>query len=159
MITSRDLVGTVSLVAVLIGIALPARTNALTATGTQYRDEINRVRVTKRVPALSYSYTLGLAALKRVQDMAAGRVFAHSVGGRTYQTYLRTAKVKFSASGEALGMNYGTARTGVAAWLRSSGHRAIILDRRYTHVGAAVGRSVIDGKPTTIVVVLFGRLR
>lgn len=45
----------------------------------------------------------------------------------------------------------------MTAWLDSSEHRANILEPDYTDVGFAVMSGTLQGKPTVIVVALYGR--
>lgn len=68
-------------------------------------------------------------------------------------------KTKFSSSGKVLGVNCLSPSAVITAWLKSPSHRAILLNRRYIHIGAAVGRGTVGGEPVMFLVILYGRLK
>jgi uncharacterized protein YkwD len=90
--------------------------------------------------------------------MAREHYFAHtSPNGVTHTTFLAAGPAKFSRSGEILGRNFLSPTSAIQAWLASPSHAAQIKSTTYTHIGAAVGTIRIKNKPSTVVVVLFGR--
>jgi len=142
------------------GFIVPLATSAAVPTATNYRDEINRLRQQERRAMLTSSFTLNRAALRRVQDMAAYHYFSHtSPLGKSFSSFINLGPAKFSASGEIMSRNYLTARSSVNAWLTSTSHASQIRSTKYTHLGAAVGKITIKGKPTAVAVVMFGQVR
>jgi uncharacterized protein YkwD len=56
---------------------------------------------------------------------------------------------RFRRAGEALAMHYGTAvsaRWAVRAWMRSSGHRRILLSRGYNWIGVSAVRGRLGSR-------------
>jgi uncharacterized protein YkwD len=149
----------ITISAVYIGISLiPHALYAATPTAEQYRQAINQQRQQFKRSPLTTSYTLNRAALRRVQSMAREHYFAHtSPNGVTHTTFLAAGPAKFSRSGEILGRNFLSPTSAIQAWLASPSHAAQIKSTTYTHIGAAVGTIRIKNKPSTVVVVLFGR--
>lgn len=95
---------------------------------------------------------LDLAARRHAADMVERRYFAHeSPGGRDHMDRIRrtgwgTSRSRWRA-GETLAWGSGsgsTPRSLVTAWMRSPGHRRILLDPGYDAVGLGVAR----GAPT-----------
>ena len=95
---------------------------------------------------------LDLAARRHAADMVERRYFAHeSPGGRDHMDRIRrtgwaTSRSRWRA-GEALAWGSGggsTPRSLITAWMRSPGHRRILLDPGYDTVGLGVAR----GAPT-----------
>ena len=97
---------------------------------------------------------LDLAARRHAADMVERDYFAHqSPGGRDHMDRIRrtgwaSGRTRWRA-GEALAWGSGTAgtpRSIVTAWMRSAGHRRILLDSGYD----AVGLGVVRGTPSRV---------
>jgi uncharacterized protein YkwD len=126
--------------------------------------EIDRVRVSKGLRWLRDNRRLKIAARRHSADMVRGRYFSHySQGGSSpADRARRTGYVRSGCSwtvGEVLA--WGTAQRSTAgatvrAWLRSPGHRSIILSSSYadggvgTRAGTPAGHS--SGVTVTMVV-------
>ena len=126
--------------------------------------EIDRVRVSKGLRWLRDNRRLRIAAKRHSADMVRRRYFSHygPGGSSPADRARRTGYVRSGCSwtiGEVLA--WGTARRSTAAstvraWLRSPGHRSIILSRSYadggvgTRAGTPAGHS--SGVTVTIVV-------
>lgn len=91
---------------------------------------------------------LGLAARRHAADMVERHYFAHeSPGGRDHMDRIRRTgwgnrRSRWRA-GEALAWGSGSASTPrslVAAWMRSPGHRRILLDPGYDAAGLGIAR-------------------
>lgn len=107
---------------------------------------------------------LDLAARRHAADMVDRRYFAHeSPGGRDHMDRIRrtgwsTSRSRWRA-GEALAWGSGggsTPRSLVTAWMRSPGHRRILLDPGYDATGLGVARgtpSRAAGNALTVVLV------
>jgi len=92
-------------------------------------------------------------ALRRSSARYAARLVR--TGGLRHAARLPISR-RFRLRGENLALTRGapSARRVVAAWMRSPGHRALILDRRFRHIGVA-GRKRHDG--AVVWVAHFGR--
>jgi uncharacterized protein YkwD len=104
-------------------------------------------------------------AQRHARDMVERRFFSHvSPGGSSLLDRLRrTGYVGGSAVvvGEVLARGRGTGSTPAAfhdAWMASPGHRAVLLDGRFEHVGVGVApaRTGRDRRGVTVAVT-FGR--
>ena len=107
---------------------------------------INAERRARKLGALRANDRLRLGARRHALDMVRRRYFAHvSLGGRGLAQRLRASRYIGSHRrwevGEALAWGSGsrsTPRSRVRAWLRSPGHRAILLSKRYREVGIGI---------------------
>jgi uncharacterized protein YkwD len=115
-------------------------------------------RRTGRQP-LTLDPKLDLAAQRHAEDMLGRSFFAHrGPDGRTVRERARAAGFEWSAIGENLAEGQESVKEAVEAWMRSSGHRENILDRRYTEtgVGLALGRDPKTGEYRILWVQTFG---
>jgi uncharacterized protein YkwD len=113
---------------------------------------VNRERARHGEPALHWNERLVAAAQAHTESMAFGGYFAHvGPGGETPLARMRrTGYISRSPrAGFEVGENIawgslwlGTPRAIVAAWMASPGHRANILDRRFTETGIGVSPHV-----------------
>jgi len=128
---------------------------------------INRARASHGLAAVRIQRSLDDAAIAHSRQMLSGDYFSHSsAGGITYAERLRRAGYTRTgygswAVGEVIGWGKGTAGTAsaiVRAWMRSSGHRAVILDRRWRDVGIGCADGTFRGLAgTRMYTVDFGR--
>ena len=102
---------------------------------------------------------LNAAALAKVKDMFAGQYFEHvSPTGRGPADLAKDAGYVYISIGENLALgNYKDDVTLVEAWMNSPGHRANILNGKFTEIGAAVMKGTFEGKTTWLAVQEFGR--
>ena len=104
---------------------------------------INAERKARRLRPLRADRRLRLAARRHAFDMVRRRYFAHvTLGGVGLAQRLKAARYLESQPrwevGEALAWGSGsraTPRSRVRAWLKSPGHRPILLSKRYREVG------------------------
>jgi uncharacterized protein YkwD len=106
-------------------------------------DRHNAERAAQGGAALQVDAALVSIARSRANDMAANNYFAHtSPSGVTAFTLLAQAGYGYSIAGENIARNnYQPAQTVVTAmtgFMNSPGHRANLLDARYTRVGVGV---------------------
>lgn len=107
---------------------------------------VNKERVSRGLVALAENAKLDAAAAHHTSDMIARNYFDHvSPGGETPEQRVRAVGYIPAHAGFAIGENIATASTGldtpaqiVAAWMKSAGHRANILDRNFRETGMAV---------------------
>jgi uncharacterized protein YkwD len=120
---------------------------------------INAERLRHGREPLALDPALNLAAQRHAEDMLARSYFAHrGPDHKTVRDRARAAGFEWSAIGENLAEGQQSAKEAVEAWMRSSGHRENILDRRYTKtgVGLALGRDPKTGEYRILWVQTFG---
>ena len=118
----------------------------------------NENRKQNGLPALSANPALNLAAALKVNDMFGKQYFAHvSPSGLGPDHWVDEAGYKYVTIGENLALgNFKDDEELVRAWMDSPGHRANILNSRFTEIGVAVGEGVFEGKTTWLAVQVFG---
>ncbi len=160
----RLVVALAAALALLVG-ALPAQAascpgaDLTPAAGTlaEVRDAtlclLNRERAERGAPRLRAHGDLQRSARRFSRAMVEGSFFAHvAPDGSTMMDRIRATGYLAGARGYRVGENLAwgtgeraTPRQTVAAWMRSPGHRANLLDARYR----AVGIGVVPGVPVT----------
>ena len=107
--------------------------------------------------ALSENSQLNTAARLRVQDMFERQYFEHvSPTGGNIGTLLDGVAYRYIVVGENLALgNYENDQALVRAWMDSPGHRANILNSRFTEIGVAVVQGTFEGKKTWLAVQAF----
>jgi uncharacterized protein YkwD len=128
----------------------PPPTHPSTGASSAVAEEIvmrtNDERRAVGAPGLLRSPALMRAAQIQADQMAAFGTMAHELPGATYPTLgsrLTAVGYQISAAGENIAEGQPTAASVMAGWMKSPGHRANILDTRYTEMGAAVARSAM----------------
>ena len=156
-----------SAVAACTGADREAETLSLDAARAAVDCEVDERRRAAGRPAWRADGRLALAARRHAADMVERHFFAHeSPGGRRVLDRVRrtgwgAGRGRWRA-GEALAWGSGahsTPRSLVAAWMRSPGHRRILLDRSYDAVGIGVARgtpSRAKGNAFTVALVAAG---
>lgn len=110
----------------------------------------NQSRREVGLPPLGMDEQLTAAARAKLFDMLKRDYFAHrSPDGRQPWTFMKAAGYRFRAAAENLAKGYDSETELQRDWMRSSGHRANILNPRFTQVGVADAQG--------IVVVMFGQ--
>ena len=107
---------------------------------------VNRERGRHGLKKLRSNRKLRVAAARHSVNMARAKFFSHtSPAGSTMTTRIKSAGYTRSARSWAIGENIawgtggaGTPRQIVAAWMRSPGHRANILNGRFREIGVGV---------------------
>ena len=137
------------------GSVLGARTDLAPA---ELLKDTNLERQEHSLPPLQIDDKLSLAASEKAEDMLANQYWAHtSPDGTTPWNWIKGAGYNYSHAGENLARNYYTADSATEAWMKSPGHRANILDENYTEAGFATAEGQLEGKPTTLVVAVYGK--
>ena len=118
----------------------------------------NSQRASQGLPLFVEDAKLNKAALLKAQDIFANQYFEHiSPAGVGPDGLAEKVGYEFVAIGENLAMgNYKDDQTLVQAWMDSPGHRANILNSRYTQIGVAVVRGTFEGRATWMAVQEFG---
>lgn len=122
------------------GGALKVHTASEAALAQQVLTLVNRERALVGAPALQPDAQAERAAKAHVEDMAGRGYFDHvSPEGWTPDDRLRmTGGSGYSLVGENIAVGQRTAADVMAAWMASPGHRANLLDARFTHLGVGV---------------------
>ena len=119
----------------------------------------NAERAGNGLPPLSGDPVLDAVAIGRLEDMFAKQYFDHVApdGGKA-EMVAKTSGYDFLALGEnlALGIYDGDAGV-VTAWMESPGHRANIVNTKYTELGVAARKGMFEGHETWLAVQIFGR--
>ncbi|OHA84444.1 MAG: hypothetical protein A2408_04005 [Candidatus Yonathbacteria bacterium RIFOXYC1_FULL_52_10] len=147
------------LLAVVQHVAILNGSNILaTVVSSTLVDITNDDRAENGLRTLSYNPVLAHAAQLKADDMAAKSYFAHtSPEGVTPWHWLEEAGYTFSYAGENLAVNFSDSIDVGEAWMNSPGHRANILNDRFTEIGIASAEGVYEGQPTVFVVQFFGK--
>lgn len=117
----------------------------------------NQARETDHETPLTINSELAKAATLKVQNMFADQYWAHTApDGTTPWHWFGVVGYSYAAAGENLAKNFTTSDSTVAAWMASAEHRANILKSEYTDVGFATMQGILQGKPTTLTVALYG---
>ena len=121
-------------------------------------EETNLQRKTNGLPELSENSKLGEAAGAKANDMFLHQYFEHtSPSGLTSGQLVQSSGYEYIVAGENLILgNFSSEKEIVEDWMQSPGHRANILNNRYTEIGAAVVKGTYGGRTVWIAVQEFG---
>lgn len=115
--------------------------------------DVNKERVKAGEPALIDDPRIDTSAANKCAAMVQLDEWSHVLSdGRTPQTFLMQEFTHWTASGENLSWNNGyrfDSQATVNSWMASPGHKANILDTRFTNVGYAICSP--KGYPDTVV--------
>lgn len=111
------------------------------------------------LPPLSQNSKLDKVAILRVKDMFEKEYFEHkSPSGVGASDIAHDIGYEFILVGENIALgNFASDEDLVQAWMNSPGHRANILNNRYTEIGIATERGLYKGKKVWLAVQIFGR--
>ena len=117
----------------------------------------NDARTGNNVQPLTLNGDLSEAARRKADDMFAQQYWSHvAPDGTTPWYWFDEVGYAYAEAGENLAKNFNSSQGAVAAWLASPSHRENMLKKGYEDVGFAVRDGMLDGKPTTLVVALYG---
>ena len=117
-------------------INIPTTDEAVTAYEQEVIRLVNEVRVQNGLKTLTYDWELSRVARYKSQDMKDNRYFAHT--SPVYGTpgeMVRNFGISYKSVGENIARGYKTPQAVVDGWMNSSGHRANILNAKYTRIG------------------------
>ncbi len=121
--------------------------------------ETNGQRLSHHEPALQINQQLAAAAQAKANDMAARNYWSHvTPDGKQPWFFMSQAGYQYQAAGENLAYGFGTSDQVITAWMRSTEHRANILNANYQDVGFATANIAnFQGTgPETITVAMYG---
>ncbi|MFZ2484702.1 MAG: CAP domain-containing protein [Minisyncoccia bacterium] len=164
-VRERNIVGMALLAVAIFGLASSVKTlvtrnpDILSAVITGVLvDLTNSNRLSQNIDPLEFNPILASAAQLKANDMAAKSYFAHtSPEGKTPWYWFTEGGYKFIYAGENLAVNFVDSEDVVQAWMNSQGHRANILNNKFTEIGIAMSPGVYNGRDTLYVVQLFGQ--
>jgi uncharacterized protein YkwD len=100
---------------------------------------LNSARRARGCPALTWHARAAAVATEHSRDMAATRRLSHTGSdGRDPFRRLRDAGVTYSGAAENIASGPTTGREVYARWEASPGHRANMMECRYTHHGVGL---------------------
>lgn len=123
-------------------------------------DSTNRQRKENgSLPSLSQNSKLNKIASLRVKDMFDKGYFEHkSLSGVDASGIARDIGYEFILIGENIALgNFDGDEAVVHAWMDSPGHRANILNNRYTEIGIAAENRLYKNEKVWLTVQIFGR--
>lgn len=111
------------------------------------------------LPALSQNLKLNRIASLRIKDMFEKEYFEHkSPSGIGASDIAYDVGYEFILIGENIALgNFESDEALVQAWMDSPGHRANILNKRYTEIGIGAKKGLYKGKTVWLAVQIFGR--
>lgn len=134
-------------------LLLLGSTPASAAGGSRMLNEVNTLRASHGVAPLARSAVLSRTSRRHSNWMLGANVFAHT------NRRAHLARKLYGCVGEVLswhtGRHPGVTRT-VRAWRKSPSHLAVLVDARYSWLGAGRGRGVFQGAPSTMWTVQVG---
>lgn len=113
---------------------------------------------TASLPPLAGNGNLDAIARARLKDLFAKQYFEHvSPDGSSASTIAKDIGYSFILIGENLALgDFGSDERVVQAWMDSPGHRANILNTKYSELGVATQKGTYQGRETWIAVQIFG---
>lgn len=146
-------------IVIAVSIALPS-TSVFSSAITQGNivNLTNEARKSLDLNPVAANVRLTRAAQAKAEDMLTNQYFAHtSPSGTTPWVWIRNAGYAYSVSGENLAVHYTNAEQTFSGWLASPGHRANIVNPKFTEIGVGVAEGIFEGYPSVIVVQMFAR--
>ena len=144
------------MVAVVVAVAALAsplraeRRSSVTFDARQIVALTNESRRRAGLPPVVVDERLMAAARAKLFDMLKRDYFAHRTpDGRQPWAFMQAAGYRYQMAAENLARGYDDEPEVQQAWMKSHGHRANILNPRFTEIGVADANG--------IVVVMFGR--
>ena len=119
--------------------------------------DLNQERMAFNIKPLLFDVRLNQAATAKADNMFSYNYFDHFSQGFTPWDFIISAGYDYSYAGENLALNYVDATEVTQAWMNSATHRKNMLSSSFDHAGIAIESGVINGKPATITVLMFGR--
>lgn len=121
----------------------------------------NKERTVRGLKALTVNEQLQIMAEVKAKDILAQQYFDHvSPEGRSMVNLAKDAGYSYTLIGENLALgNFGNSVALVRGWMNSPGHRANILQTKFTEIGVATVTGTYKGKIVWVGVQEFGRPR
>lgn len=130
----------------------------LTADGVLSETNTHRL-IAANLPPLRANAQLDVIAEERLQDMFQKQYFEHiNPQGEGASDIAEEINYQYIAIGENIALgNFEDDKVLVQAWMDSPGHRANILNTKFTEIGVSVATGTYEGRKTWIGVQVFGK--
>lgn len=119
-----------------IGDKITISENEQQAVEEQVVSLVNEERAKEGLAPLTIDWELARVAKYKSQDMHDKNYFSHT--SPTYGSpfdMLKNFGISYNAAGENIAKGQTSATQVMEAWMNSSGHRANIMDAKFTHIG------------------------
>lgn len=144
-------------VTALLFTAYPTPGYFSSATAGRFLELTNSARDSSDIVDLKMNPKLEKAAAKKAQAILGKGTFAHTIDNKPFWWWIKQEGYKYSTAGENLALDFVDADIAQKALMNSPGHRANILNKKYTQVGIAVKSGTFQGRETTVVVFMFAK--
>jgi len=132
------------------------RQSDITINSLLYQTNLERAKADKS--PLKLNEKLDKAAYLKSQDMFDKQYWAHNAPDGTQPwKWFGDVGYNYNEAGENLAKNFTTTSSVMTAWMNSPEHKENVLKADYQDVGFAVMDGNLDGKPTSIIVALYGQ--
>jgi uncharacterized YkwD family protein/spore coat assembly protein SafA len=121
---------------IYIGQKITIPTNIEASVEAEVVTLVNQERAKAGLPALKSDWELARVAKFKSQDMKSNGYFNHN--SPTYGspfTMMKSFGINYRSAGENIAKGQTSAQAVMNAWMNSSGHRANILNKNFTHIG------------------------
>lgn len=123
----------------------------------QIINETNKKRVEAGLSLLSVDENLARAARAKGLHMLEKDYWSHiAPDGTTPWDFFNQVGYRYQYAGENLARDFDSPNSVVNAWMASPTHKENLLSAKYKDIGIAVVEGELNGRPTTLVVQLFG---
>lgn len=119
-----------------VGDKITISENEQQAVEEQVVSLVNEERAKEGLAPLTIDWELARVAKYKSQDMHDKNYFSHT--SPTYGSpfdMMKNFGISYEASGENIAKGQTSATQVMEAWMNSSGHRANIMDAKFTHIG------------------------
>ncbi len=119
-----------------IGDKITISENEQQAVEEQVASLVNKERAKEGLAPLTIDWELARVAKYKSQDMHDKNYFSHT--SPTYGSpfdMMKNFGISYNAAGENIAQGQTSATQVMEAWMNSSGHRANIMDAKFTHIG------------------------
>lgn len=146
---------------VVFGLLLTGPVRAADLSASEVVGLTNHERTSRGLKALTVNEQLQAMAEAKAKDILAQQYFEHvSPDGRSMVNLAKDAGYAYTLIGENLALgNFGNSAALVRGWMNSPGHRANILQTKFTEIGIATVTGTYKGREVWVGVQEFGRPR
>lgn len=117
-------------------VYVPLEDEAIVGVENEILKLVNKERSENGLSALEMDWQVNRVASYKSQDMADNNYFSHT--SPTYGSpfdMLSSFNINYRSAGENIAKGQKNATSVMNAWMNSSGHKANILSKNYTHMG------------------------
>lgn len=136
--------GLVATLAVLAGLTADPKEKAefkLSADEQAVLDATNAERKKAKLDPLTADPKLTEAARAHAANMAKQNKLDHTLDDKKFDDRAKAAGYQYQSLGENIAHNQKTPADVVAAWMASEGHKANMLNDKFTQIGVAVAKN------------------